>query len=459
MPPVEFRDLLERDTSRIDTRHCRRTGCVFWVRQRFLATSPARSREAEQQRRPFEYLGGVPSCSALRERGPLRRIRTTDARIFCRTLGQQDSRFLWAMMERVMWPSFFTTNWLRRRRLQQAAWCRAVECLEQRQVLSGQKFDFGTSSSPVESGFTRVPVVAYSAARGWGWDSTSGLSATDRRTGDVDAPDLTRDFHSGRDKTFRVNVANGVYDVVLQLGDASSRHDQIRVEIEGTSVATGIDTARGQFFRATYRTTVLDGELNVRLIDSGGVNKFWAINGLEVRPLATSETLATVALTSGWATFGQALPKGAAFEALQIGSLPTQTDIKTRWDDGSIRFAILTADVPTGGSYAITPVFSSVGNVELGELPAEVRFTTGLLDQPSAIAAIPSGVLPDSLWLGGSAVHEGRWAVVPTDSNGQPLSGLRVLFDQRTYRDGARRLEVTIENSDDTADNQLRNLI
>ena len=192
-------------------------------------------------------------------------------------------------------------------------------------------------------------------------------------------------------------MANGVYDVVLQLGDASSRHDQIRVEIEGTSVATGIDTARGQFFRATYRTTVLDGELNVRLIDSGGVNKFWAINGLEVRPLATSETLATVALTSGWATFGQALPKGAAFEALQIGSLPTQTDIKTRWDDGSIRFAILTADVPTGGSYAITPVFSSVGNVELGELPAEVRFTTGLLDQPSATAAIPSAASPDSL--------------------------------------------------------------
>ena len=362
------------------------------------------------------------------------------------------------MVDRMNWQRFFLNKWLRRRPFRNASGFRGVECLEQRQVLSGWKFDFGTSSSPVEPGFTRATVVMYSAARGWGWDSTSGISATDRRIGDADTPDLTRDFHSGRDKMFRVNVANGVYDVVLQLGDASTRRDQISVEIEGANVATGIDTPRGQFFRQSFRTTVTDGELSVRLIDRGGVNKFWSIDGLEVRPLATSETLATVGLTSGWATFGQALPKGAAFEALQIGSLPTQTDIKTRWDDGSIRFAVLTADVPQAASYAIAPVFSSVGSVELGQLTAEVRFTTGLLDQPSVTAAIPSAASPDSLWLGGSEAIEGRWSVVPTDANGQPLSGLRVLFDQRTYRGGARRLEVTIENSDDTADNQLRNL-
>lgn len=333
-----------------------------------------------------------------------------------------------------------------------------LESLEPRQVLSGWKFDFGTTASPIEPGFTQATVVPYTAAREWGWSTSTGISALDRGTGDASVPAVTRDFHYGRNNTFRVDVTNGVYDVVVQLGDTSTRQDQINVDIEGTRVATGIDKPRGQFFRATYRTTVIDGELSVRLTDTGGLSPYWSIDGLEVRPIATSETLATVGLTAGWATFGQALPQGAAFELLQVGSLTTQTDIKTRWGDGSIRFAVLTVDVPQAGSYVIKPAFASIGHVELGQLPAEVRFATGLADQPTAVAAIPSAVAPDSLWLDGSEVREGRWAVVPTDTNGQPLSGLRVLFDQRTYRDGAQRLEVTIENADDTADNQLRNL-
>ena len=344
------------------------------------------------------------------------------------------------------------------RSLESATCSRGVESLEQRQVLSGSKFDFGTGSSPVELGFTRAPVVAYTAARGWGWSTTAGIGAINRGVGNANSPAMTRDFHYGRNNTFRVNVANGTYDIVVQLGDASARRDQINVDIEGTRVVTGIDTSRGQFFRATYRTSVLDGELTVRLTDTGGVNPYWTFDGLEIHPLATSETLATVGLTSGWATFGQALPQGAAFDALQIGSLPTQTDIKTRWPDGSIRFAVLTTEVDADGSYPIKPAFAATGHVELGQLPAEVRLTTELLDQPSVTAAIPSAIAPDSMWLDGSQVREGRWSVVPTDTNGQSLSGLRVLFDQRTYRNGARRLEVTIENSDDTADNQLRNL-
>ena len=39
--------------------------------------------------------------------------------------------------------------------------------------------------------------------------------------------------------------------------------------------------------------------------------------------------VATVALSSGWATFGQTVPQGVATAGLQIGNLETQTDIKT----------------------------------------------------------------------------------------------------------------------------------
>src|SRR5262245_18044400 len=51
--------------------------------------------------------------------------------------------------------------------------------------------------------------------------------------------------------------------------------------------------------------------------------------------------IGTVHLTAGWATFGEAVPRGVAFDGVKIGTFDTQTDVKSRWDDGSIRFAIV----------------------------------------------------------------------------------------------------------------------
>ena len=76
---------------------------------------------------------------------------------------------------------------------------------------------------------------------------------------------------------------------------------------------------------------------------------------------AWAQTLATINLTPGWATFGQALPQGAAPSGLRVGSLTTQTDVKNRWPDGSIRFAIVTGPVPTGGDYPLVAAPVSTG--------------------------------------------------------------------------------------------------
>src|SRR5689334_18873351 len=70
------------------------------------------------------------------------------------------------------------------------------------------------------------------------------------------------------------------------------------------------------------------------------------VEELEQREVLSS-TLATIGLTPGWATFGEALPQGAAQNGLQVGNLPTQTDVKDRWSDGSIRFAVVSTDVLT----------------------------------------------------------------------------------------------------------------
>src|SRR5262252_2858667 len=67
-----------------------------------------------------------------------------------------------------------------------------------------------------------------------------------------------------------------------------------------------------------------------------------------------ARAIATVGLTPGWATFGEAVPQGQATSGLRIGSLPTQTDVKNRWPDGSIKFAIVSANVSTAGNYNVT---------------------------------------------------------------------------------------------------------
>src|SRR5205814_10432905 len=71
--------------------------------------------------------------------------------------------------------------------------------------------------------------------------------------------------------------------------------------------------------------------------------------------------VATVTLTPGWATFGQALPQGAATGALQVGGLSTQTDVKTTWPDGSIRFAIVTVNASGAATYPIVAAVPSSG--------------------------------------------------------------------------------------------------
>src|SRR5262249_14389722 len=63
-------------------------------------------------------------------------------------------------------------------------------------------------------------------------------------------------------------------------------------------------------------------------------------------PGAPVQLTDTVELTPGWATFAQVLPQGFAYDGLQVGNLVTQTDVKNRWIDGSIRYAIVTAAVP-----------------------------------------------------------------------------------------------------------------
>jgi hypothetical protein len=168
---------------------------------------------------------------------------------------------------------------------------------------------------------------------------------------------------------------------------------------------------------------------------------------LESRQLL-SGTLATVELTPGWATFGQVLPRGAAYDGLHIEGLQTQNDIKSYWDDGSIRFVILTAQVPKSGSYEVTA--GSAGACSfIPQLPdAYVRLT---ISGVQYTATLPGKFEYYDRWLSGSQVMEGRSVVTPARATGQEHPFLRVYFDFRGYRSGENVVDVTVENTLDTA--------
>ncbi len=160
---------------------------------------------------------------------------------------------------------------------------------------------------------------------------------------------------------------------------------------------------------------------------------------------AASAQAASVSLTPGWATFGQVLPQGQARSGLQVGSLPTQTDIKNLWPDGSIKFAVVTANIPSAGTYPITGGSNS-GSFSPTVPTASVQFTIG---GTVYTAALPSAVSSD-LWLNGPLVKEWRQVVTPMNgSTPHPL--LRVYFDTRVYNDGKARVDVDVENTFDVS--------
>jgi hypothetical protein len=164
--------------------------------------------------------------------------------------------------------------------------------------------------------------------------------------------------------------------------------------------------------------------------------------------LVAAQTVANYQFSSpGWATFGLAVPKGVAISGVQVGTtLATQTDVKTKWPDGSIRFAVITAKIPSAGTYPISPKAAPIGLFSPTWPTARVSFgigtTTYTADLPPFSAA--------DTWLSGPLVRESRVVVVPTSSAGShPL--LQVIFDVRSYSGGGHRIDVTVQNVRDVA--------
>ncbi|HKB12342.1 MAG TPA: hypothetical protein VKD69_16885 [Vicinamibacterales bacterium] len=162
-------------------------------------------------------------------------------------------------------------------------------------------------------------------------------------------------------------------------------------------------------------------------------------------PAACADTpvLTANTFTKGWATFGVALPQGAAKSALQVGSLPTQTDVKVRWPDGSIRFAVVSANVPRAGALPIVAGANLPGTFSPAPPQASVTLTIG---GRAHVATLMPAQMHGDRWLNGPLVTEGRAVIAP---GAHPF--LRVIFDVRSYAGGGHRVDITTENCLDVA--------
>ncbi len=144
-------------------------------------------------------------------------------------------------------------------------------------VAMSLRLDFGQATTPVAAGYQQLAETdVYAASVGYGWQAAT-ISSFDRATDG----DLLRDFHYAPQGTFLVDLPNGLYEVVLTMGDAGGMHEQMGVFLEGAQVDT-VTTAAGQYAIRDYVVEVTDGQLTLDLIDQGGSNANIVINALEV---------------------------------------------------------------------------------------------------------------------------------------------------------------------------------
>jgi len=142
-------------------------------------------------------------------------------------------------------------------------------------------FDFGTSNSPLQTGYTKITQSSSN------WTNTSGLDSRLRSTG---PNNLNRDFiFSTQTKTFEHTLPNGTYDVTVTFGDRDYARNGQAVKAEGQTKASNINTNANQFVNKSFQTTVSDGKLSLEFSTTSGV---WCVTRVTVAPASGGNQVA-----------------------------------------------------------------------------------------------------------------------------------------------------------------------
>ncbi len=279
------------------------------------------------------------------------------------------------------------------------------------------RFDFGTASSPVASGYTRVVGGdAYNPQTGYGWSQGAVYSLS--RGGEP----LTQDFNYTADAVFSMDVPNGEYDVMVTLGESIVAHDQMGVYLEGVQVDS-VTTAAGQFVTRTYRTSVSDGQLTLGLRDLGGSDSWVMINGLDVVFAGPDRTGPVVNLTDASGTRTGPIDRlTVSFnELIQASSFTLEDVVSLQGPSGDIVPSAVNA-LPSG---AYEMVFESQNESGLYRLvigPEIVDIAGNPMDQDGDGIA---GEIPDDRFASEFTLEAGLATVAAFDFGNatSPLAG------------------------------------
>jgi len=141
------------------------------------------------------------------------------------------------------------------------------------------RWDFGTNDSPLFNGYSRI---TSNTNQGYArWNNTSSLASRDRGGSNNS---LNRDFVFSRQaRIFQQQIANGSYNVTLNLFDGNHRHDNMQVRAEGI-VKLSNQTFGGNAGNTTqnFPVTVTDGRLDIEFSDQGGSDPNWVANRLVI---------------------------------------------------------------------------------------------------------------------------------------------------------------------------------
>lgn len=138
-------------------------------------------------------------------------------------------------------------------------------------------FDFGTNTSPLAPGTTRVSNFTHYndsyPQKGYGWTSLGpNANAVDRGTG-TGRSALTQDAVYADAMTFKVDVPNGTYSAVITFGDhaAGSAHAaEVRLQDSSVPEQAILAPAKGAIAVKRYRVSVTDGSIRINLQGLGG---------------------------------------------------------------------------------------------------------------------------------------------------------------------------------------------
>ncbi|MEM9101108.1 MAG: carbohydrate-binding protein [Pseudomonadota bacterium] len=141
-------------------------------------------------------------------------------------------------------------------------------------------YDFGSVDSPVQSGWT--PITPETQGDIYWSQAPQSL---DR--GVINGVnDINRDLvFNSVETTFSHVIADGLWRVVLNMGDAQFMHDESQVSAEGVLMATGIGNQLGEFPYVIFETPVTDGELNITFADAGGQDSNWVLTRMTLERL------------------------------------------------------------------------------------------------------------------------------------------------------------------------------